>query len=156
MTPDPTITVRAGIQADIPAVLAIELQTPASAHWSEHQYRSLLSGGTPLRLLLVAETTSSREIIGFLVACHIPPDWELENVAVAPNSQRQGIANRLLAALLNEIKEEKGEAVFLEVRESNAPARAFYERAGFRQTGRRKSYYSNPQEDAILYRLTLR
>ena len=147
---------RAGILADIPAVLAIELQTPASAHWSEHQYRSLLSGGTPLRLLLVAETTSSRDIMGFLVACHIPPDWELENIAVARSSQGQSIGSRLFAALVREIRKTNGDAIFLEVRESNAPARAFYEKAGFRQTGRRKSYYSNPQEDAILYRLTLR
>jgi ribosomal-protein-alanine N-acetyltransferase len=45
--------------------------------------------------------------------------------------------------------------VFLEVRESNAAARCFYEKAGFVQTGRRKSYYTDPAEDAVLYRYDL-
>jgi ribosomal-protein-alanine N-acetyltransferase len=59
-----------------------------------------------------------------------------------------------LEALLDAAHQTKS-SVFLEVRESNAPARALYENAGFKQTGRRPSYYTSPLEDAILYRWTV-
>jgi ribosomal protein S18 acetylase RimI-like enzyme len=60
-----------------------------------------------------------------------------------------------LTALLDRARETNSERVFLEVRESNQAARAFYARLGFEQSGRRKLYYANPPEDAVLYRLTL-
>lgn len=94
--------------------------------------------------------------LGFLVARYIAPDWELENIVVDPNARRRGLGKHLLDALLAKARETNSESVFLEVRESNGSARALYESAGFHQTGRRKSYYSGPAEDAILYRLTLR
>lgn len=103
----------------------------------------------------MAEATATK-ILGFLVAQHIAPDWELENMVVTPELQRAGIGHRLLVALIETAKQTSSEAVFLEVRESNVAARGLYENCGFRQTGRRKSYYSNPLEDAILYRLDLR
>jgi len=94
--------------------------------------------------------------LGFLVASHSTPEWELENIVVAPAVQRKGIGRKLLDGLLAAARETNGEAVFLEVRASNRAARAFYEQTGFRQHGRRKSYYSNPIQDAILYRMVLR
>jgi ribosomal-protein-alanine N-acetyltransferase len=60
-----------------------------------------------------------------------------------------------LGALLAAARETNSSSVFLEVRESNAPARNLYEKAGFEQTGRRKSYYADPAENAILYRFSL-
>jgi [ribosomal protein S18]-alanine N-acetyltransferase len=57
--------------------------------------------------------------------------------------------------LLSAAKERNGEAVLLEVRESNLAARRLYEKTGFVQAGVRKSYYVNPLEDAILYRYDL-
>ena len=109
------------------------------------------------RLVLVAEravSSNTVEIAGFLVALHLGPEWELENIAVTPEARRSGLGMQLLTALLTRAKETNSQKVFLEVRESNAAARALYEKAGFRQTGRRKGYYSDPAEDAILYGLT--
>jgi ribosomal-protein-alanine N-acetyltransferase len=60
-----------------------------------------------------------------------------------------------LDALSAAARETNSSSIFLEVRESNAAARTLYELASFEQTGRRKSYYTNPAEDAILYRRTL-
>jgi [ribosomal protein S18]-alanine N-acetyltransferase len=60
-----------------------------------------------------------------------------------------------LQAFLDHAKSAHSDAVFLEVRQSNAAARRFYEKNGFQQSGRRKSYYANPSEDAILYRIDL-
>lgn len=116
-------------------------------------------------LVLVAEEVSGREseppfgavasLLGFLVARQTAPDWELENIATVPSLRRKGIGKQLLKALLDAARQTNSQAVFLEVRDSNAAARAFYETAGFQQIGRRKSYYKDPVEDAILYRFDL-
>ncbi len=149
--------IRAAVRTDIAALLKVERSAPTAAHWSEQQYEDVFSaieGSTP-RLVLVAESDSAPPV-GFLVARHIAPDWELENVVVEPAARRQGLGKRLLQALLFHAAETHNTEVFLEVRESNQAARALYESAGFQQVGRRKSYYANPLEDAIIYRLDLR
>lgn len=105
--------------------------------------------------MLVAECATGGSVAGFLVAKHIGPDWELENMVVQESEQRKGIGGQLLAFLISKARQTNGEAVFLEVRESNLAARTLYRRAGFQQTGRRKAYYQDPAEDAFLYRLDL-
>jgi ribosomal-protein-alanine acetyltransferase len=97
-------------------------------------------------------SSASTALAAFLVARHVAPDWELENIVVAPSARRKGLGTRLLRALFARARDTNSDSVFLEVRESNSPARALYERAGFPETGRRKSYYANPSEDAVLYR----
>ena len=92
------------------------------------------------------------KVLGFLVSARIDHEWELENIVVVQGSRRNGVGRRLLEALLAEARQTNGSSVFLEVRESNVPARALYEKSGFTQAGRRRAYYQNPWEDAILYR----
>jgi ribosomal-protein-alanine N-acetyltransferase len=154
LTNDSTIAIRPATLADIAALLALQRRAPTSAQWNEDQYKDFFSDKGPSRLLLVAEAPPA-QILGCLVAQHVARDWELENIVVTPELQRSGIGHRLLAALIESAKQSNSEAVFLEVRESNAAARRLYEKSGFHQTGRRNSYYSNPLEDAILYRLNL-
>jgi len=150
----------------------LERVCATAAHWTEQQYRQMLQPGRgdPQRLVLVAEgvpevlskpggrahSDAGACVCGFLVARHLALDWELENIVVAPTARRMGLGNRLLDALFAAARETNSEAVFLEVRESNAAARALYGKAGFEPTARRRSYYANPQEDAILYRKSLR
>jgi [ribosomal protein S18]-alanine N-acetyltransferase len=74
---------------------------------------------------------------------------------VAPSARRIGVGKRLLERLLDGARETHSTSVFLEVRESNVAARTLYEKLGFRETGRRKSYYASPLEDAVLYSLAL-
>ena len=144
-------------------MIALERATPNAAHWTEEQYRAFFSTGKRgwQQVVLVAEGRLDRasaeghsgEIrLGFLVARRIDPEWELENIVVAASARRTGIGKRLLEALLAEAAKTNKAVVFLEVRESNAAARALYGKAGFRESGRRNSYYKNPPEDAILYR----
>jgi ribosomal-protein-alanine acetyltransferase len=143
--------------------MSLEVQSATAAHWTEDQYRQALQREGPEPLLLVAEASPSNQtgrdgntgILGFLVASHVAPEWELENIVVAPRARRKGLGKRLLGALLSAARETKSSAVFLEVRESNTAACTLYERAGFEQAGLRKSYYLDPTEDAILYRLTV-
>jgi len=148
-------------------MIALERSCPTAAHWDEHRYAELFhSRGTSQRLALVAAAPpaiSSRaggsnsicEVSGFLIARHVGSEWELENIAIAAAFQRQGIGNQLLSALFEQARQAGSESIYLEVRESNAAARSLYEKAGFDPTGRRKAYYSNPPEDAVLYRKPL-
>jgi ribosomal-protein-alanine N-acetyltransferase len=161
------VHIRPATLADIPSILDLERQSATAGHWTEEQYRRAFRQEGGERLVLLAEdsppTASAQEtrsladtrIFGFLVAQHLAPEWELENIVVAPAARRQGLGKRLLDALLAAARETNSTTVFLEVRESNAAARSLYEKAGFEQTGRRKAYYTNPVEDALLYRLTL-
>lgn len=152
--------IRAATLADIPHMMSIERQSATAGHWTEELYRKAFQPESAARLLLVAEApdlksgTGAPGILGFLIAHHLAPEWELENLVVAHNSRRKGLGKRLLEALLDAAHKTKS-PVFLEVRESNAAARALYQKAGFEQTGRRPSYYTSPVEDAILYRWTV-
>ena len=95
------------------------------------------------------------EILAFLVARRVGAEWELENLVVAQEARRQGIGSLLVFELVAHARAQRGTAIFLEVRESNRIARALYCKAGFKGQTLRKSYYSNPTEDAILLRLAL-
>jgi ribosomal-protein-alanine N-acetyltransferase len=155
--------IRAATSADIPAMVALDRACITAAHWTEEQYLDAFARDGVERLVLAAETLSSTasdeanaitasSLQGFLVARHVAAEWELENIVVAPTARRKGLGQQLLDALLAAARESGSSSVFLEVRESNASARSFYEEAGFKQTGRRKSYYANPTEDAVVYR----
>ena len=147
------MTIRPATLADIPSMLQLDRQSATAAHWTDEQYRQAFQSEGPPRLLLVAE--SPLNIVGFLVARLVAPEWELENIVVAPSARRKGLGMRLLGALLAAARETSSSAIFLEVRESNAAARTLYEKASFEPAGRRKAYYANPVEDAVLYRLPL-
>ncbi len=124
-----------------------------AAKWSEQQYQSLFlaKNAAISALTLVAQSPETSTIVGFLTARHVAPEWELENVVVAQETRGKGVGARLIHELLCYAQQSNSEAVFLEVRESNVAAQALYKSAGFCETGRRKSYYSNPLEDAILF-----
>jgi ribosomal-protein-alanine N-acetyltransferase len=158
------VKIRNATADDIPRIRQLAHESPLAAQWSSQQYQDLFRPDTaPRRLVLVAVDTREEkptavdqpDALGFLIARHLAPEWELENIVVAPDCRQKGIGKHLLDNLLAIARETKSESVLLEVRESNSLARTLYQRAGFHQTGRRKSYYSSPIEDAILYRLTL-
>ncbi|HLZ42388.1 MAG TPA: ribosomal protein S18-alanine N-acetyltransferase [Candidatus Sulfotelmatobacter sp.] len=166
MPASPTLLkIRDATPGDIPSIIALERAAASAAHWTESQYQALFSPSMSgvQNLILLAEAASSKphlanqpSLLGFLVARRISPEWELENIVVAPASQRTRIGRQLLKALLDKARQTNSESVFLEVRDSNTAARAFYEKSGFRQVGHRKSYYQGPVEDALLYRFDLR
>lgn len=149
--------VRKATVQDIAEMIRLERQSPTTAHWTEQQYLDLLAArlGSPTRLALVTQEDGSSALAGFLVARHLPPEWELENIVVAPQVRRLGIGRELMEALLIQARQTNGTAIFLEARESNVAARRLYEKLGFTETGLRKAYYTNPIEDAVLYSKTL-
>jgi ribosomal-protein-alanine N-acetyltransferase len=139
---------RPATAADISVLRQIEAQSRTAAHWSELEYERLFSAESP-RLALVAEVDAP---LGFLVARQVGPEWELENILVQESAQRRGLADALLSRFFEVLRQRNAESVFLEVRASNAAARALYQKHGFVETGRRRNYYSDPTEDAVLYR----
>jgi ribosomal-protein-alanine N-acetyltransferase len=76
------------------------------------------------------------------------------NVAVHPDHRRKGVAQALVTALVRALWEKDNHSLALEVRASNAPASALYEKLGFVQVGLRKNYYRNPREDARILKKT--
>jgi [ribosomal protein S18]-alanine N-acetyltransferase len=144
--------IRHATSADVPILSGIERSSPTAAHWTDQRYRQAIEPGEEHRLVLVLEEPASPgAIVGFLVARQIAPEWELENIVVAAHARRNGHGKRLLQSLLTHARDTNSAQVFLEVRESNLAARKLYETFGFQESGRRKSYYDNPLEDAILY-----
>ena len=99
-----------------------------------------------------ARDSEAMRVEGFAVANRNGLECEIENVVVNPEQQRRGLGKTLLKELLNRLRRNACEAVFLEVRESNRAARGLYTKCGFQEVGRRVKYYAQPQEDAVLYR----
>ena len=95
--------------------------------------------------------------LGHAVVTLIAGEAELLMMTVAPEFQGQGFGRRLLEQVLQQLRAAGAECMFLEVRESNAPAIALYEGIGFGENGRRRGYYPAPggSEDALLYSMDL-
>ena len=138
--------VRAATPADLPALLALDTGTPTAAHWSEAAYQQLFAAG---RVTIVIEED---HVQGFIVGRDLGPEWEIENIVIAGSAQGRGLGTRLVRQLLDLARNRGAQAVFLEVRESNRAARALYSKSGFVESGRRKCYYRNPDEDALVYK----
>ena len=141
------VDIRSAALNDVPAILAIEQQASSAAHWTTEQYNKLVEGG----VVLVAEEAG--KLCGFVCAQAVAGEWDIENVVVDGAFLRRGIANELVRALIQRARNVAASAILLEVRESNLPARRLYEKHGFREVGRRREYYRDPVEDAILYAL---
>jgi ribosomal-protein-alanine acetyltransferase len=83
----------------------------------------------------------------------VPPEAEILDIAVKQDHRHRGFATALIQEFLRRARTQCIERIFLEVRESNAPALALYGNFGFQITGRRPRYYRNPDEDALLLQL---
>lgn len=148
-----TVAVRPAVPADLERVAEIAAESSAGAQWPRKEYeRAISSEHARYRLVLVISV--GEQVQGFIIGRLAGDQWEIENIAIEVQAQRRGLGRRLLDEFLARAQQH-GRAVFLEVRESNAAARKLYEAMGFVQTGRRKSYYREPEEDAIVLKISL-
>jgi len=99
--------------------------------------------------------TSEGAFLGFLVAWQLADEFELLDLATDPSQRRRGVGSALVGELIHTARSRAGSAVFLEVRSSNQPARALYQKHGFRVVHERKNYYRDPVENALCMRLDL-
>jgi ribosomal-protein-alanine N-acetyltransferase len=162
-------------EKDAPALAALEAGVFATA-WSEDQYQKLLRGldlarsraHKPLPPFLVLGLLPERPALDaelgtdvspqgrFLAAYislglhHAAGEMEIYNIACAPDYRRQGFARALLLRALEAARRMGLERALLEVRESNAPALGLYRSLNFQPVGRRKGYYADTGEDALL------
>jgi ribosomal-protein-alanine N-acetyltransferase len=136
---------------DLGAILALEQACAEAPHWSQSIWLTALSdkqATQPIRAGFVAETGLS--ILGFVVASYAGELAELESLAVTATARRQGVGKALCRQVMNWSREVGARKLELEVRASSEAALALYRSLGFVEQGRRRSYYLNPTEDAVL------
>ena len=146
-------TIRSMLEDDIPAVVAIDrLSFPNP--WPERSYIYELKYN-PSSRLFVAEAWENDDlrVVGFIGFWFVIDEAHISTVAVHPNFRGYKIGDRLLEIALGTVKQMGGCLVSLEVRESNQVARGLYSKYGFKQVGRRKRYYRDNNEDAIIMSL---
>ena len=120
--------------------------------WSEKMLAEHLANPCSLTLAAVGDTG---RLLGYVGLLAVVDEGYITNVAVRPDCSRPGVAAGLLGALGAQGKEGGGGFLPPEVRQSNAPARALYEKLGYLQAGLRRNYYENPREDAVIMTKTL-
>lgn len=116
--------------------------------WSENSIAFELEN--KLAHWLVAQ--EGEMVAGYIGSQTVMGETDMMNVAVHPDFRRRGIAEALVKRLVEDLQAMESHCLTLEVRASNAPAIALYEKLGFSQIGRRKNYYRNPREDALILR----
>jgi len=142
--------------SDLGSVMEIARSQKDAPLWPLAAYQAAIEPeSSPLRIALVAWDPSSGETVGFAIASALPPQSELETIAVAAGAERHGVGGCLFAAMAQDLKTAQVTEVMLEVRASNRPALAFYGALGFEHSGQRTRYYVDPVEDAFLLRLRL-
>lgn len=140
----PPLDIRRLTYADMPQVIAIERRAFPTP-WSLAMF--VLERSKPGGICLAA--TRRGELVGYLVCSRYDSVWHVMNVSVEPQERRVGVATALLLELLEQI-DDPGARLTLEVRRSNTPAIALYERFGFRSAGLRRRYYQDNGEDALI------
>jgi ribosomal-protein-alanine N-acetyltransferase len=142
MSTQPT-TIRPLSYSDLPQVIAIERRAFPTP-WSLAMFVLELSKPSGVCLAAIEEN----KVVGYLICSRYDQVYHLMNIAIDPPARRHGLASALLEQMLERAGPEK--SYTLEVRTSNAPAIALYERFGFRPAGTRPRYYHDTGEDAVI------
>ncbi|MEA2937786.1 MAG: [ribosomal protein S18]-alanine N-acetyltransferase [Alphaproteobacteria bacterium] len=108
--------------------------------WSEEEIEYLMLE----RNVLTHRAMVGADLVGFIMSRHVAGEGEILSIAVASHRRKKGLARRLLDVHMRRLAGLGVRTIFLEVNEGNAPARKLYQRAGFREAGRRAGYYRDP------------
>lgn len=144
-------TVREFRPSDAAALTSILRAAPEAANWTQASYREWMN--SPGAVAFVSEDDG--RVSGFIIGRQVADEAEVLNLAVSPLARRKGQGSALLNATLEEFRTRGVRRVYLEVRESNVAARAFYAKHGFSQTAKRLNYYRKPDEAAIVMEMKL-
>jgi ribosomal-protein-alanine N-acetyltransferase len=144
-----SMTIRKMALEDIDQVLAID-EASFSMPWPARSFHFEVTNN-PASRSWVAEDEG--QVVGMVVAWMIVDEIHIATIATHNDFRRQGIGEKLLIHTLKSAKEEGALTSFLEVRESNRFARQMYNKFGYVEVGRRRHYYKDNNEDAILMSL---
>lgn len=145
----PTIVIRAAGTGDIRSVSRIEMESFGDP-WGDADFEQVL--GVSHAIFLVAASDVSEAVLGYAISLSVLDESEILNLAVDPAFRGRGFGGMLLDSSLSELDSRGAEMTFLEVRESNLAARALYASRGFQELSRRRGYYRQPPEDALVLR----
>ncbi len=138
-------------EAEEEALVALEAAAFVGRSWGENSVRE--SFHVPGVAVLMAGAQRGTPV-GFLIWRDLDGEAEILSLGVAPDAQRQGVGKALLAGLIDRVKSENTDRLFLEVDEGNAAACGLYQQAGFTRLGQRKSYYRDGA-NAVMMQLVL-
>jgi ribosomal-protein-alanine N-acetyltransferase len=147
------MTLRAMRWWDIPELVALEQDLFPEQPWSDVAFWSELAHVPATRWYMVHEDADG--IDGYVGLMAVPPEADVQTIAVATRAQGNGLGRELLSALIHEARRRECSQVFLEVRSNNASAVTLYESVGFERQAVRTDYYG-PGRDAVVMRLRLR
>ena len=158
----PGLRIRDAERQDLGAVMALERNTTEASHWTEMEYTAIVNADREAdalvrRCLLIAERKN--RLIGFAVGKIVGSDEEsmaeLESVVVEEAMRRVGVGRALCTAVVAWSRQQGASALELEVRAGSTGAIALYTGLGFVVVGRRRTYYREPIEDAVLMQMEL-
>ena len=145
------VKIRPARAEDVLSIGLIERESFADP-WGSREFTSALS--SPQTIFLVAEDHRG-VIAGYVIALAVIDEAEILNLAVKNDCRRAGIGAKLLDDAIASVRSRGAEQIYLEVRESNEAARGLYAARGFGEVARRKGYYRQPLEDALVLRLAV-
>ena len=131
---------------DVPGVADLESNEPSA--WDAGQVGEELELSTSIQLVACRKDT----VVGWCCARHVGPEAELMKISVVADSRRQKISTRLLECMEIQLLGSGVRHVFLDVRLHNAGAISFYRQAGFTELARRIRYYTQPDDDALVFK----
>ncbi|MCX7973705.1 MAG: ribosomal protein S18-alanine N-acetyltransferase [Candidatus Aminicenantes bacterium] len=140
-------------EKDLPAVLAIERASFPNP-WHESTFRGEIQNRS-ISFPWVIVHESDNQVVGYVIFWKIGEEVQINNIAIHPNYRRRGLGEWLLRKVISKVKKDGAQFITLEVRQSNLAAQALYSKLGFKLVGRRRFYYSNPIEDALVMMLDL-
>lgn len=135
----------------IPSVVELERQCQLSTR-AEDGYAKLLLETNSVLLVAVGE---GLKVIGCFSGWMVADEFEIDNIAVSPDWRKSGVGSKLLSAAIKIARQKEASQAFLEVRSSNQAACSLYKKFGFVSVGRRKNYYRDPVDDALIFSLKI-
>ena len=158
--PTLSFSIKRMTEHDLLEVVEIE-ELSGLSPWGWDSYHKELQSPEDV-IMLIARTVGvdtnlneGKGIAGFIVARVVADEMHVNNVAVRTEFRRQGLAAQLLRTVLECGRRAGARLAFLEVRAGNKAAQALYRHCGFEAAGRRRRYYRNPVEDALLMSVSL-
>jgi len=144
------LKMRSMVTEDLPDVIKIE-NTCFAAPWTRGMFEQTMESAST-NCFIIEE---KKKVLGYIVFYIAAFEMHIMNIAVRSDCRRHGLAQSVMSAVLDYARESLVTECFLEVRENNKPAKGLYEKLGFDVVGRRRGYYNEDGEDALVMKISL-